>query len=143
MSTLSATTNDSLFESSISYSANEAEINSWKLASIPSILRFTNIDIFGSAKDQLRNGNNQPYSPFNDYFGLAGKIKSFGNAIEHLGEQDQVHPIHRMEESDILRLRSTWQSNSIHQNMKQTLDRDCVFRLDEGVVSNYINKYKR
>ena len=131
------TSSDLLFESHLSYNANEAEINSWQLASIPSLLRFTNIDILESAKDQLRNGNNKPYSPFNDYFGLAGKIKSFGNATEPLNGKDQVHPTHGVEERDILKLKSTWQSNSIRENMKQKLDRETIFRLDEGVVSYY------
>ena len=136
MSTLSVSSSELLFESPFSYCANEAEINHWKLASIPSLLRFSNIDIFGSSKD----GNNKPYSPFNDYFGLAGIIKSFGNATESLGEEEQVYPIQRREERNILSFKSPWQSNSIHHSMKQTLERENIFKLDDGMVSIITNK---
>lgn len=109
MSAISATKRDFLCHSPISFTANEAETNCWESSSFPSLLNFSNVDILDSGKehsqpDRRENSNeNKQYSPFNEYFGLAGIIKSFGS----VGDKEQIHPSNTTENGPS----PTWRSN--------------------------------
>ena len=132
MSAISATKRDVLCRSPFSFNVNEAETNCWESSSFPSLLNFSNVDKLNSGKEQSQpekndtSNENKPYSPFNEYFGLAGIIKSFGS----VGDKEQIHPSGITENDS----NCTWKSNSTQQYQS--------YRLEDNTTVSILIQYK-
>ena len=131
MSTISATKRDFLCRSPSSINDNEAETNCWESSSFPSLLKFSNVDILDSGNGQSQtdskstSNENKPYSPFNEYFGLAGIIKSFRS----VSDKEQTHPSNTTENDS----NSTWKSNLSQQYQS--------FRLEDNTTVSILVQY--